>query len=794
MMCWGVTYVRSLSPCYSDDVLVVTCVRSLSPCYSDDVLGVTCVRSLSPCYSDDVLGVTCVRSLSPCYSDVVLVVTCVRSLSPCYSDDVLGVTCVRSLSPCYSDDVLGVTCVRSLSPCYSDDVLGVTCVRSLSPCYSDDVLGVTCVRSLSPCYSDDVLGVTCVRSLSPCYSDDVLGITCVINNLAYDIYNNEYYVKVGYVTVMDSGVVGIKRVASGCNMLIDEGTLGVGILVIEWEGVSRVLQRPLPLPPNSQTESKALRRLMKQRSIVISRSDKGTDTVILDRSSYHAKILEILQDTATFSQISAQESTIALKTFKSSLNRMKRSSLISTEEHKSFTTNLPNGTYIYGLPKVHKPSVPLRPIIAYHLSPAYPLAKYLSNYLSPLLNNNRSNLTVSSTPTLIQEITGLHPPPKLHHVLPHHLIIDSLNQFLVSINTDPVKTNSITSLSQICLNMSTFTFDHIHFKQIRGSPMGSPLSSIAAELVMTRIDKWVCNLHCDDILFWRRYVDDILCICKTDLEETILSTLNSYNPLTSQQGHIIPFLDILIIRTPASFHTTVYYKNSSTPTYTHFNSFCPIVHKINIVKTLTRRLHTHCSLPIFKTTEKARIISHLTAASYPLTFINKHTYSPAPSNPPPVFRTTCMLPYSPLTVSISRLIRPFGIRTFFINTPSIHSLLRHPITKTGTQLSPLDSSGAVYSVSCEHCSATYVGETGRTVAIRMSEHTRNINNNDPRSLIYQHVASTGHSFNTNHPTIHYRNIPNLHQRLMLESIVSTKLKSINRKIEIPEIYDIFVSS
>ncbi|UYV72472.1 hypothetical protein LAZ67_9003283 [Cordylochernes scorpioides] len=505
--------------------------------------------------------------------------------------------------------------------------------------------------------------------------------------------------------------------------------------------VSRVLQRPLPPPPNSQTESKALRRLMKQRSIVISRSDKGTDTVILDRSSYHAKILEILQDTATFSQISAQDSTIALKTFKSSLNRMKRSRLISTEENKSFTTNLPNGTYIYGLPKVHKPSVPLRPIIAYHLSPAYPLAKYLSNYLSPLLNNNRN----------------------------------------------PVKTNSITSLSQICLNMSTFTFDHIHFKQIRGSPMGSPLSSIAAELVMTRIDKWVCNLHCDDILFWRRYVDDILCICKTDHEETILSTLNSYNPnlsftMEKEQGHIIPFLDILIIRTPASFHTTVYYKNSSTPSYTHFNSFCPIVHKINIVKTLTRRLHTHCSLPIFKTTEKARIISHLTAASYPLTFINKHTYSPAPSNPPPVFRTTCMLPYSPLTVSISRLIRPFGIRTFFINTPSIHSLLRHPITKTSTQLSPLDSSGAVYSVSCEHCSATYVGETGRTVTIRMSEHTRNINNNDPRSLIYQHVASTGHSFNNNHPTIHYRNIPNLHQRLM--QIIQENIVNIDESIEL----------
>ncbi|UYV76054.1 hypothetical protein LAZ67_13002338 [Cordylochernes scorpioides] len=38
---------------------------------------------------------------------------------------------------------------------------------------------------------------------------------------------------VGYVTVMDSGVVGIKRVASGCNMLIDEGTWVVVINVAE---------------------------------------------------------------------------------------------------------------------------------------------------------------------------------------------------------------------------------------------------------------------------------------------------------------------------------------------------------------------------------------------------------------------------------------------------------------------------------------------------------------------------------------------------------------------------------
>ncbi|UYV72848.1 K02A2.6-like [Cordylochernes scorpioides] len=117
---------------------------------------------------------------------------------------------------------------------------------------------------------------------------------------------------------------------------------------------------------------------------------------------------------------------------------------------------------------------------------------------------------------------------------------------------------------------------------------------------------------------------------------------------------------------------------------------------------------------------------------------------------------------------------------------------RHPITKTDSSTDPHTSSGAVYSVSCQQCPATYVGETGRTIAIRMTEHTRNITNRDTRSLIFQHIASSGHSFDTANPTIHYKNISNLHQRLVLESIVSSKLHSINRKIDIPAAYTNYI--
>ncbi|UYV63546.1 hypothetical protein LAZ67_2004613 [Cordylochernes scorpioides] len=137
---------------------------------------------------------------------------------------------------------------------------------------------------------------------------------------------------------------------------------------------------------------------------------------------------------------------------------------------------------------------------------------------------------------------------------------------------------------------------------------------------------------------------------------------------------------------------------------------------------------------------------------------------------------------------IARHLKSYGIRTYYKNSSNLLTSLRHPYTKPLVPMDPLRSDGAVYSVSCEKCSATYVGETGRTVAIRMSEHSRNISNCDSKSLIYQHIQDTGHTFNITHPTIPYRSIRNQHQRLILESIESYKQGSIKRKIDLPEAY------
>ncbi|UYV82606.1 hypothetical protein LAZ67_22000112 [Cordylochernes scorpioides] len=137
-----------------------------------------------------------------------------------------------------------------------------------------------------------------------------------------------------------------------------------------------------------------------------------------------------------------------------------------------------------------------------------------------------------------------------------------------------------------------------------------------------------------------------------------------------------------------------------------------------------------------------------------------------------------------------RLRHRWTARVISHRVGSLSAILRHPITKSDSPNLPIHSTGAVYVVSCQDCSSTYVGETGRTTHIRLTEHKRNIRKKDPKSLIYQHTAQTGHQFNLDHPKILYRNIHNKYNRLYLESVISNQINSINRKIDIPDIYQV----
>ncbi|UYV80307.1 hypothetical protein LAZ67_18002366 [Cordylochernes scorpioides] len=313
---------------------------------------------------------------------------------------------------------------------------------------------------------------------------------------------------------------------------------------------------------------------------------------------------------------------------------------------------------------------------------------------------------------------------------------------------------------------------------MRGSPMGSPLSTIAAEIVMSNLDRWLVSHNHLGIEMWSRYVDDIFCLHRDTDHLPILTVLNSYHHdlrFTHNPScfNCIPFLDVLVINTNGTFQTTVYRKPNFTPSYLHFLSHAPVSHKITTVKTLSKRVYTHCSLALFRTIEKRTVYTHLLSAGYPHNFIDRHFYVPNHKKvTPPLYKNVCVLPFSTTNSDIALFLRKFGIRTFFKNSPSIEASLRHPITKSSIKLNPLSLNNGIYKISCNDCEQCYIGETGRTIATRIREHNRNIRSKDRKSLIFQHMADFDHSFNLDDTISVYRDIGNKYQRLVLEALVS----------------------
>jgi len=158
----------------------------------------------------------------------------------------------------------------------------------------------------------------------------------------------------------------------------------VGEIEMARSRIAQVLHNSRPPTPNvSSQEINALNNLKSDNSIIILKADKGNTSVVLDKDDYESKISQLINDTNTYRKIKMKPNPIIAieHDVNKFLWRRAKENKMTSPVYSTLKCNKSVSPKFYGLPKVHKVNIPLRPIDSFIGSPTYNLSKFLAKVL-----------------------------------------------------------------------------------------------------------------------------------------------------------------------------------------------------------------------------------------------------------------------------------------------------------------------------------------------------------------------------------------------------------------------------
>ena len=424
---------------------------------------------------------------------------------------------------------------------------------------------------------------------------------------------------------------------------------------------------------------------------------------------------------------------------------------------------------MYGLPKVHKEGVPMRPIVSTIGSPTYRLAKELARILTPLTGKNTytvknsgefvrrlKDVVINPADKLVSfDVTSLFTQVPLDHalkVVEQRLMEDHTLQERTTI---PVP--HLVQLTELCVRSTYFSFQNRFYKQKDGAAMGSPLSPIIANLFMEDLEEKAIHSAQSPPTLWIRYVDDTFVIWQHG-EDQLLQFhrhLNQQCPsiqftMEREKEGGIAFLDVMVIREGDHLHTSVYRKPTHTDRYIPFHS-----HHHPRVLTGVMRCMRNRALQICDNTSKEAEMQHLEtvfqANGFPEGLVKKTLSSPQatlgtsqvedshPEEEPPKILCT---PYvRGVSERLEKVCAPLGVKAVFKPQRTMRQMLVQVKEKIPTER----KKEVVYEVACKDCDQKYIGETKRTMKKRLTEHKYAVRKGDEKNGIAVHANKFNHS-------------------------------------------------
>ena len=276
----------------------------------------------------------------------------------------------------------------------------------------------------------------------------------------------------------------------------------------------------------TSNEKKAIRNLYADQNILILPADKGNATVIMKTEDYNNKIKELL-DPNTYKKLKRDPTdSIVRKT-----NSLVKASSIEPDIQKRIIQSEALPPRMYGLPKIHKANVPLRPIVSAIGSPTYNIAKHLTTMIQPLIGQTDSYIRDSAH--FIEKIAPLTVKPD--DLLVSFDVVSLFTMVPIDESLQLIKNHfpeDICALFHHCLKTTYFQYNEEFYEQTDGVAMGSPLSPVIANFFMEKFEQKALNSAQKKPSCWYRYVDDTFVIWSHGREELdeFLKYLNSIHP------------------------------------------------------------------------------------------------------------------------------------------------------------------------------------------------------------------------------------------------------------------------
>lgn len=371
-------------------------------------------------------------------------------------------------------------------------------------------------------------------------------------------------------------------------------------------GIKSINNKHKNVPNLSRDEIRALINLRKNKKLIIKAADKGGGITIMDTEDYDNKMKNHLNIPAYL--------RIDNKT-EYEPNKILNQYLVLIMELKPFLSKKQYiwlyeaqnelGT-IYGLPKIHKKDIPIRPIISQVKS----LTNRLHRYLQQVLKIGELQI-----PNLIKDTTDFLNKLKIYN---NH--IDE-NTYLVSLDVESLYTNIpldfgidviiehyietlkywvcydvdvkaippnlLRKILEFTLHNCYFKYNEDIYKQMYGLTMGGSSSVQAANIVMykffQKFNTELVRINPNATLWdHHRFIDDLFGIWNKSITEfhNYFNQLNQFHKnfkfTLNFSRTDIPFLDVKIIKSYNSLgwflKTTLYTKPTDRKLYLEYNS------------------------------------------------------------------------------------------------------------------------------------------------------------------------------------------------------------------------------